>query len=180
MGVSTGSNDEDLLNGVNGNGEGLSGWWEGGFIPQVACEQFSWFNTCYHDTGLFGIYGWCDPSVIRSTFEELMFGMCRLWHSITDEEINLWKRNLKHMMIVSMDGTTWLWEDIGRQLLVYGRRISKREMDARIDAIDREEVMRVARKYIHNRPLALTALGPIHDMPSFDEIKALNRMAPAS
>ena len=132
MGVSTSGEDGGLLNSdgtttiVDGDNNSLSG---GGFIPQVACEQFSWFNTCYHDTGLFGIYGWCDPSVIRSTFEELMFGMCRLWHSITDEEINLWKRNLKHMMIVSMDGTTWLWEDIGRQLLVYGRRISKREMD---------------------------------------------------
>ena len=52
-------------------------------VGNLGVEQFSAFNTCYHDTGLFGVYCACDPAVLRDTVYELMFGMQRLAHSLT-------------------------------------------------------------------------------------------------
>ena len=61
-------------------------------------------------------------------------------------------------------------------LLVYGRRIDCREIEQRLRFIDKAEVQRVAQKYLYNQELALTALGPLDNMPRFEEIKVLNRM----
>ena len=44
---------------------------------QGLCEQFSAFNTCYNDTGLFGVYGVCTGDILKETVEELMFGITR-------------------------------------------------------------------------------------------------------
>ena len=36
-------------------------------------------------------------------------------------------------MLLQLDGTTAICEDIGRQMLCYGRRIPPHELEARID-----------------------------------------------
>ena len=78
------------------------------------------------------------------------------------------------MLFASLDNTTAIAEDIGRQLLVYGRRLSYEEIDERLRNISVEEIQRVARKYLHGKELAVTALGPIDDMPTLEEIRELN------
>ena len=42
-------------------------------------------------------------------------------------------------------------EDIARQLLVYGRRVPKAELFARIDAVDEETVKEVAGRFIYDQ-----------------------------
>lgn len=44
-------------------------------------------------------------------------------------------------------------EDIGRQILAYGRRIPKAEMFARIDAVDAETIRAVADRFIYDQVL---------------------------
>ena len=51
------------------------------------------------------------------------------------------KRQLKTTLFGSLDSTTAIAEDIGRQLLVYGRRIPLSELLLRLDAINIEEVL---------------------------------------
>lgn len=47
-------------------------------------------------------------------------------------------------MLMHLDGTTAIAEDIGRQLVSYGRRLTPAEIFLRIDAITSKDVMRVA------------------------------------
>ena len=42
-------------------------------------------------------------------------------------------------------------EDIGRQMLAYGRRIPKAEFFARIDAVDVETIRAVAKRFIYDQ-----------------------------
>merc|ERR1712050_404896 len=86
-------------------------------------ESFAAFNTCYKDTGLFGFYAQCDGSAVDVCIDELLFGVNRLAHSVSEEEVERGKRQLKTTLFGSLDSTTAIAEDIGRQLLVYGRRI---------------------------------------------------------
>ncbi len=50
-------------------------------------------------------------------------------------------------------------EDIGRNLLVYGRRMPKAELFARIDAVDSDTIKGVANRFIMDEDVAIAALG---------------------
>jgi len=136
-----------------------------------AAEMYSAFNTCYQDTGLFGFYAQCDEVAVEHCISEIMFGIGSLSYSVTEEEVNRGRIQLKTALFGSLDSTTAIAEDIGRQILVYGRRIPIAEMIKRLDAIDAEEVKRVAWKYLHDAEVAVTALGPLHGMPPYMTIR---------
>lgn len=57
----------------------------------------------------------------------------RLCTQVTPAEIERAKNLLKTNMLLQLDGTTPVCEDIGRQILCYGRRIPINELEARID-----------------------------------------------
>lgn len=54
---------------------------------------------------------------------------------ITDDEVERGKRLLKTNMLLLLDGSTAVCEDVGRQMLCYGRRIPLHELDARIGVL---------------------------------------------
>ena len=56
-------------------------------------------------------------------------------------------------MLTQMDGTSPNAEEIGRQMLAFGRRMSLAETFARIDAIESDDVTRVAEKVIRKASL---------------------------
>lgn len=68
-------------------------------------------------------------------------------------------------------GTTPICEDIGRQILCYGRRIPLHELEARINNVTAENVRNVCTKYFINRNPAIAAVGPIENLPAYDEIR---------
>ncbi len=59
-------------------------------------------------------------------------------------------------------------EDIARQLLVYGRRVPKAELFARIDAVDEETVKEVASRFIYDQELAIAAMGDTQTLPDYN------------
>jgi len=63
-------------------------------------------------------------------------------------------------MMMQMDGTSPNAEDIGRQMLAYGRRMSLAETFARIDAIEPGDVAGVAEKVIWDQEVSFAAIGP--------------------
>nr|GLL35754.1 hypothetical protein CRG98_017245 [Ipomoea trifida]GMD26303.1 probable mitochondrial-processing peptidase subunit beta, mitochondrial isoform X2 [Ipomoea batatas]GMD72078.1 probable mitochondrial-processing peptidase subunit beta, mitochondrial isoform X2 [Ipomoea batatas]GMD75214.1 probable mitochondrial-processing peptidase subunit beta, mitochondrial isoform X2 [Ipomoea batatas]GMD79904.1 probable mitochondrial-processing peptidase subunit beta, mitochondrial isoform X2 [Ipomoea batatas] len=63
---------------------------------------------------------------------------------------------LKSSLLLHMDGTSPIAEDIGGQtsdhaFLTYGRRIPFAELFARIDAVDASTIKRVANRFIFDR-----------------------------
>jgi processing peptidase subunit beta len=59
-------------------------------------------------------------------------------------------------------------ESIGRELLVYGRRIPKAEMFARIDAVDADTVRAVADRFIYDQDVAIAAVGDTQFLPDYN------------
>lgn len=59
----------------------------------------------------------------------------RLCTNVTNLEVQRAKNILKANMLLQLDGTTPVCEDIGRQMLCYGRRIPLAELDARIEVL---------------------------------------------
>ena len=69
---------------------------------------------------------------------------------------------------MSLDGTSGLAEDVGRQLITYGRYIPKEELFARIDAVDVETVKEVANRVIYDQDVAIAAMGDTTLLPDYN------------
>ena len=86
------------------------------------CHSFQSFNTCYKDTGLWGIYFVTDAMNQENMVYNIQNEWMRMCTSLTEFEVDRAKNLLKTNMLLQLDGTTPICEDIGRQMLCYGRR----------------------------------------------------------
>nr|XP_021503328.1 mitochondrial-processing peptidase subunit beta [Meriones unguiculatus] len=134
------------------------------------CHSFQSFNTSYTDTGLWGLYMVCEQATVADMLHAVQKEWMRLCTNVTESEVARAKNLLKTNMLLQLDGSTPICEDIGRQMLCYNRRIPIPELEARIDAVNAEMVREVCTKYIYNKSPAIAALGPIERLPDFTQI----------
>jgi processing peptidase subunit beta len=123
------------------------------------------FNTTYKDTGLFGVYAVAEPTTIWELSCEMMAEMVRLAHGVTADEVAFAKTQLKTALLGGLDGSTAVFEDIGRQMLTYNRRMTPAEILARVDAVDVASVKAAARAYIDDKECVSAGVGNVHEMP---------------
>jgi processing peptidase subunit beta len=100
-----------------------------------------------------------------------MNNLVRLVHVPSDEEVERAKVNLKATMLMGLDGNSNVAEDIGRQLLTYGRRMTPAEIFSRIDAVTTSDIKATAAKFINDEDHALAAVGGIHELPDYNWIR---------
>ncbi|EDL03197.1 mCG6419, isoform CRA_d [Mus musculus] len=112
----------------------------------------------------------CEQATVADMLHVVQNEWKRLCTDVTESEVARAKNLLKTNMLLQLDGSTPICEDIGRQMLCYNRRIPIPELEARIDAVDAETVRRVCTKYIHDKSPAIAALGPIERLPDFNQI----------
>ncbi|KXS21093.1 hypothetical protein M427DRAFT_93841 [Gonapodya prolifera JEL478] len=141
------------------------------FYQDNLANSFMSFNTSYSDTGLFGIYfvserkmGLDDP--MHWIVQEWM----RLCTSVTEAEVFRAKNQLKTSLLLALDGTTPVAEDIGRQMLTYGRRLNPFEIDALIEKVTAEDVMRVAQEYIYDKDVAVVGYGCVESVQDYNRV----------
>jgi len=121
------------------------------------------FCTCYNDTGLFGVYfsmEMRDKNSVDSVFSTIQEEIVAITTGTSGDDLAAAKAQLKYNMLMQMDGTSPNAEEIGRQMLAYGRRMSLAETFARIDDIQAEDVTRVAEKVIWDQEVAFAGMGP--------------------
>lgn len=134
-------------------------------------HSVSTFNTCYKDTGLFGVYLVAPDNQLDDLLWYVMNNLVRLVHAPSEEEVQRAKTNLKATMLMGLDGHSNVAEDIGRQLLTYGRRMTPAEIFSRIDSITVDDVKATAAKFINDEDHALAAVGGIHELPDYTWIR---------
>ncbi|OCH83719.1 hypothetical protein OBBRIDRAFT_840259 [Obba rivulosa] len=136
-------------------------------------NSFMSFSTSYSDTGLWGIYLVTEN---LSNLDDVMHFTLKEWTRMsiapTEVEVERAKSQLKASLLLSLDGTTAIAEDIGRQLVTSGRRMSPRQIEFAVDAVTPADIKRVAQKYLWDRDFAMAALGPIDGLLDYNRIRA--------
>lgn len=136
-------------------------------INEIA-ESMMAFNTNYKDTGLFGVYAIAKPDCLDDLSYAIMYEITKLCYRVSEADVIRARNQLKSSLLLHIDGTSPVAEDIGRQLITYGRRIPYAELFARIDAVDPSTIKRVANRFIFDRDVAISAVGPIQGLPDYN------------
>ncbi|KAJ6544141.1 Metalloenzyme, LuxS/M16 peptidase-like protein [Mycena capillaripes] len=136
-------------------------------------NSFMSFSTSYADTGLWGIY---LVSENLMNLDDLSHFTLREWTRMSIDpknvEVERAKSQLKAGLLLGLDGTTAIAEDIGRQLVTTGRRMSPMQIEQAVDAVTLEDVIRCARKYLWDKDIAIAAVGNIEGLLDYNRIRA--------
>ncbi|KAG1366788.1 putative mitochondrial-processing peptidase subunit beta, mitochondrial [Cocos nucifera] len=97
-----------------------------------------------------------------------MYEISKMSYRVSEADVTRARNQLKSSLQLHIDGTSPVAEDIGRQLLTYGRRIPVPELFARIDAVDASTVKCVANRFIFDQDVAIAAMGPIQSLPDYN------------
>lgn len=91
----------------------------------------------------------------------------RLSYNVTEAETERAKAQLKASILLSLDGTTAVAEDIGRQIVTTGRRMKPEEVERVIGSISEKDVMDFARRKLWDKDVAVSAVGSIEGYVPF-------------
>jgi len=160
-----GSWDKSSAAGVNSGSPLAAGVATNGLV-----ESYTAFNSNYHDTGLFGIHAVIgDTAHCDDAAWLLMKHFSLMAYDVNDDDLLRAKEQLKSSLLLHGEGgSSAIAEDIGRQLLTYGRRMPRAEMFARIDAVSTDTVKAVARKYLTDADIAIASMGPTQFLPDYN------------
>lgn len=141
-------------------------------------NSFMSFSTSYSDTGLWGIYLVTDKLTrVDDLVHFAMREWSRLSQSVTEAEVERAKAQLKASILLSLDGTTALAEDIGRQIVTTGRRMSPGEIERTIDAVSANDVISFAQRRIWDQDVAVSAVGSIEGLFDYQRLRGdMSRM----
>ncbi|ODV94114.1 hypothetical protein PACTADRAFT_50994 [Pachysolen tannophilus NRRL Y-2460] len=130
------------------------------------------FSTSYSDIGLWGIYLVTDKN---ANLKPLIDSVLQEWQrirngNISNDEVETAKSQLKGSLLLSLDGSTAIAEDIGRQIVTTGHRLSPEEVFQRVNKINKDDVIAWANWKLTNKPIAIAALGNVESLPSHEYI----------
>lgn len=144
----------------------------GGPDSQPIANSYMAYTTSYADTGLMGVYFTADSATDMSLFvNAVLKEWARLKAGdITEEEVERSKAQLKASLVLALDDSTAIAEDIGRQLVNTGYRLSPEDVFQRIETICRQDVIDWANYRLKDKPIAVCALGNCNSLPSHKEM----------
>ncbi len=150
------------------------------------------FQTCYGNTSLFGNHIVADPHNLEDAIYEILYEWQRIGNGANANEVERAKNKLKAVLLMQLDGSHHICENVGRQMLSIGRVLSPAEVFLRISGNNRiifelkknqlnlillpldvtvEDIRRVAKSYLTDVSPAVVATGPIKNLPDYSQLR---------
>ncbi|CAD6594361.1 MAG: hypothetical protein ASARMPREDX12_008745 [Alectoria sarmentosa] len=146
----------------------------------IAVEGVSWKDDDYFtalvtqaiQAQLWGIYLVTEN---KTQIDDLVHFTLREWsrlsYNVTEAETERAKAQLKASILLSLDGTTAVAEDIGRQIVTTGRRMDPEEVERVVGSISEKDVMSFARRKLWDQDVAISAVGSIEGLLDYNRIR---------
>ena len=113
----------------------------------MLCVQTKIYSPANPTLSLWGIYLVTESA---TRIDDLVHFTLREWsrlcYSVSEAEVERAKAQLKASILLSLDGTTAIAEDIGRQIITTGRRLNPEEVERAVSSITEKDVMDFAQR----------------------------------
>lgn len=129
------------------------------------------YLSSYSDGGLFGLYAGTGEDEVREMMPVIADELNKVRREVSEEEVARARAQLKASILMSLESTSSRCEQLGRQMLIYGRPVPAEEIVAKIDAVTPANVCRVADRLFSTAP-TLSAIGPLGRLESGDAFAA--------
>ncbi|MGN1078738.1 MAG: M16 family metallopeptidase, partial [Alphaproteobacteria bacterium] len=127
------------------------------------------FNAAAIKGGLFGIYAGTGKKEAAELMPVLCDELLKIRQSVTPEELNRAKAQLKAGILMSMESPTSRAEQNAAQLLAFGRLKDKEEIVNKIVNTTADDVTALAERMFSRTP-SLACLGPVKHVMSYDKL----------
>ena len=119
--------------------------------------------TPYSDAGMMTVYAGTAADAVGQVIDLTIQEFRSLKETlVTEEELRRSKNHLKGSLMLSLESTSSRMSNLARQELYFGRFFSLDEILAAIEAVTREELQSLARRYFKTDHIAVTVLGPLN------------------
>lgn len=129
------------------------------------------FIQAYADGGLFGVYAGTSSEEVGQVADIVAEELKNLPDRVTEVEIARARAQMRADLLMGRESTSSRAEQVSGQLFAYGAPISTDTLLARIEAVDRDAVARVAQRLMASRP-TVASIGPTNHVPAADDVAA--------
>lgn len=119
------------------------------------------FSREHHDSGKWVVFGSVEPSKLEECLHTILHELWRLKsEGITEAELAQVKEQVKGGILLSLEDSWSVAARNGSHMLRYGRVIPVEQVVAEVEAIQSEDVLRVARRMLRLEAMHLAVIGP--------------------
>lgn len=132
-------------------------------------ESAHCFDSIFSDSSIFGFYGTCLPEDAQNLGQVLVGQFHRMGGKVSDEELARSKTQLKTSVLMQLEIRSQQLEDLGRQMLTFGKYDTAESLCNKIDAVSAADIQRVACDMMQTNP-SLALYGNLSHAPRYDVI----------
>ena len=129
------------------------------------------FNWGYADTGLFGFYAACGARDVAQLMPVALDCMGQSTQDLSGAEVQRAKAQMKVSLLAALESSSARAEQIARQVLAFGRELTRAEIIGKIDAISVADVRAAGVALMRSAP-SVAAIGPVAKVLRPDQISA--------
>ena len=127
------------------------------------------FHAAQTDSGLFGVYAGTGESEVAELLPVVCEEIGDVAGDVGSEELERARAQLKASILMGRESTSGRCEQLANHLLVYGQPLGTEEIVRAVEAVDADQVKRLAARLAESRP-TLTSLGPVDRVEPFDTV----------
>ncbi|KAL5572517.1 hypothetical protein UlMin_022114 [Ulmus minor] len=137
-------------------------------------QSISAFNNIYNNTGIFGIqaastgYDFVARAVDIVANELVSIAKPG---AVDQAELDRAKKSTKSAILMNLESRMIASEDIGRQVLTYGKRLEVDNFLKAVDEITIKDIASIAQKLLSS-PLTMASYGDVVHVPSYDSVRS--------
>jgi len=120
----------------------------------------STYHAAYRDVGAFVVYCGTSPAVAREVVRLVFDNLGRATKGLPAEEITRAKESLKGSLMLDLETPGSRMSKLARSEQYFGRQLTLDEIIADVDAVDADDVRRVATALFVPERMSLAAIGP--------------------
>ncbi len=128
------------------------------------------FSSSFMDDGVYGIYAGTGPNRVKELMPVMCDEILNIQENITDEELSRAKAKMKASMLKGQESMVRRMDSQVKHFMTHGALIDTDALAQKIDALQKEDLLRVAKRIFSSKP-TLSALGDLSHLESYEKIK---------